>query len=109
MYAGRIVEIGTTDAIFRNPRHPYTEALLAAIPGRGVGRTRDRIRLSGHVPDPSQQLSGCTFADRCPYALPACRAVLPPLEGAPDHRFACIRADELQLRTVTGKPELVGA
>ena len=107
MYAGRIVELGTTEAIFRNPRHPYTEALLAAIPGRGV--SRDRVRLSGHVPDPSQQLAGCAFADRCQYALPACRSVSPPLEGMPDHRFACIRADELQLRTVTGKPELVGA
>ena len=109
MYAGRIVELGTTDAIFRNPRHPYTEALLAAIPGRGVAKASDRIRLSGHVPDPSQQVTGCPFADRCPYVLPACRSVLPPLEGTPDHRFACIRADELQLRTVTGQPELVGA
>ena len=109
MYAGRIVEIGTTEAIFRNPRHPYTEALLAAIPGRGTGRSKDRIRLGGHVPDPSQQAAGCAFADRCQYARPACRAVMPPLDGAPDHRFACIRADELNLRTVTGQPELVGA
>ena len=109
MYAGRIVEIGTTDAIFRNPRHPYTEALLAAIPGRGMGKSTDRIRLGGHVPDPSQQVAGCAFADRCQYARPACRAVMPPLDGAPDHRFACIRADELRLRTVTGHPELVGA
>jgi len=109
MYAGRIVEIGTTEAIFRNPRHPYTEALLAAIPGRGVGKSTDRIRLSGHVPDPSQQVAGCAFADRCQYAKPACRAVMPPLDGAPDHRFACIRANELNLRTVTGQPELVGA
>ncbi|KQX43048.1 hypothetical protein ASD04_03625 [Devosia sp. Root436] len=109
MYAGRIVEIGSTEAIFRNPRHPYTEALLAAIPGRGVSKPRDRIRLGGHVPDPSQQLVGCSFADRCQYAQPACRAVMPPLEGTADHRFACIRADELRLRTVTGQPELVGA
>ncbi|WP_240233156.1 ABC transporter ATP-binding protein [Devosia lacusdianchii] len=109
MYAGRIVEIGTTDEIFRNPRHPYTEALLAAIPGRGVTKPKDRIRLSGHVPDASQQLKGCAFADRCPYAKPACRDVDPPLEGTSDHRFACIRADELKLRTVTGKRELVNA
>ncbi|MDB5527450.1 MAG: transporter ATP-binding protein [Devosia sp.] len=109
MYAGRIVEIGTTEAIFRNPRHPYTEALLAAIPGRGVTRNDNRVRLGGHVPDASQQLSGCAFADRCRYALPACRAIEPQLQGALDHRYACIRADELHLRAVTGKPELVGA
>ncbi|MBE0578614.1 ABC transporter ATP-binding protein [Devosia sp.] len=107
MYAGRIVEIGSTEAIFRNPRHPYTEALLAAIPGRGI--SKHRVRLPGHVPDPGQQLTGCPFADRCPYALPACRAVLPPLDGTPNHRFACIRADELQLRTVAGPPDLVTA
>ncbi|QDZ09907.1 ABC transporter ATP-binding protein [Devosia ginsengisoli] len=109
MYAGRIVEIGSTEAIFHNPRHPYTEALLAAIPGRGMGKSTDRIRLGGHVPNPSREVAGCAFADRCQYAQPACRAVMPPLDGTPDHRFACIRADELRLRTVTGQPELLGA
>ncbi|MHA6691946.1 ABC transporter ATP-binding protein [Devosia sp. A449] len=109
MYAGRIVEIGTTEAIFRKPRHPYTEALLAAIPGQGAEKSAGRVRLGGHVPDPSQQLTGCAFADRCQYAQPACRQIEPPLAGAADHRYACIRADELQLRTVTGKPELTEA
>jgi peptide/nickel transport system ATP-binding protein len=102
MYAGKIVEIGTTDAIFRNPRHPYSEALLAAIPGRGVKQAGERIRLSGHVPDASQQTKGCSFADRCQYAKPACRSIEPPLEGQPEHQYACIRADELQLRSVSG-------
>ena len=109
MYAGRIVEIGTTDAIFRSPRHPYTEALLAAIPGRGISKSAGRIRLPGHVPDASQQSTGCSFADRCPYAKPACRQVEPLLEGDDAHRFACIRADELHLRTVTGRTALVDA
>ena len=103
MYAGRIVEIGTTEAIFRNPRHPYTEALLAAIPGRGAGKARDRVRLGGHVPDASQQMTGCAFADRCQYVLPACRAAIPPLEGGAGHRFACIRSGQLQLRPVEAR------
>jgi peptide/nickel transport system ATP-binding protein len=107
MYAGRIVELGTTEAIFRNPRHPYTEALLEAIPGRGSGKRRDQVRLAGHVPDPTLELSGCSFAGRCPYAKPACTQITPPLEGELDHRYACIRAEELQLRPVVVPEPLV--
>jgi peptide/nickel transport system ATP-binding protein len=101
MYAGRIVELGTTEAIFRNPRHPYTEALLEAIPGRGLGKRPGRVRLVGHVPDPTQGEGGCSFAGRCPYAKPPCTQIAPPLGGEPDHRDACIRSAELSLRPVS--------
>lgn len=109
MYAGRIVELGTTEAIFRNPRHPYTEALLAAIPGRGQRRSGARIRLAGHVPDGSAPLEGCAFADRCRYAIGACRTTLPPLKGEKTHLDACLRSDEVQLRPAVAQEQLVSA
>ena len=100
MYAGRIVEMGSTEAIFRSPRHPYTEALLAAIPGRHQRGGAGRIRLEGHVPDPTHPQPGCAFADRCRYAQLRCRETPPPMIGTPGHGYACIRADELSLRPV---------
>jgi peptide/nickel transport system ATP-binding protein len=102
MYAGRIVELGETDQIFRNPRHPYTEALLAAIPGRGARKTGPRIRLTGHVPDTAKPLQGCAFADRCRYVTDACRVTVPELRGA-GHLDACLRSDELALNSVVRK------
>ncbi|WP_082511874.1 ABC transporter ATP-binding protein [Devosia sp. Leaf420] len=108
MYAGRIVELGSTEEIFRNPQHPYTEALLAAIPGRGES-AGGRIRLGGHVPDVAGRIEGCAFADRCPYALEACRQVRPELKGAGGHLDACIRSEELHLRPVASNETLVPA
>ncbi|WIJ24510.1 ABC transporter ATP-binding protein [Devosia sp. RR2S18] len=109
MYAGRIVELAPTEAIFRDPRHPYTEALLAAIPGRRPRAEGARIRLGGHVPDAAEPIKGCAFADRCPYAISACRAVRPELEGPPEHLDACIRSEELRLRPVAPEAALVPA
>ena len=72
MYLGRIVEIGPTDAIFRNPKHPYTRALLAAIPIPQPGRARERTLPRGEVPDAIFPPAGCRFHPRCPVALPTC-------------------------------------
>lgn len=83
MYLGRIVEIGTVDAIFSNPQHPYTLALLsAASPPTGVGEAtqRERIVLRGDQPSPIGVIPGCAFASRCWLATDVCRTVRPPLE-----------------------------
>jgi peptide/nickel transport system ATP-binding protein len=105
MYLGKIVEIGAVDRVFDNPRHPYTRALLSAIPvpDPQLERTRERIILQGDLPSPLQAPKGCNFATRCPVfaALPAakqekCLTQEPPLEAAAsaaDQRFACFFPD----------------
>jgi oligopeptide/dipeptide ABC transporter ATP-binding protein len=94
MYLGKLVETGATQAVFENPRHPYTRALLSASPSR-PGRARGpRIVLSGEIPSPAAPPSGCVFRTRCPHALPACADQVPELrELAPGRRAACIRDD----------------
>ncbi|WMT88618.1 ABC transporter ATP-binding protein [Pelagibacterium sp. 26DY04] len=97
MYAGRIVEIGRTEDIFYRPQHPYTEALLAAIPGRSRRGVADK-RIEGHAPADGASEQGCAFASRCPYAQPACRASVPALaQSVPGQNVACHRAAELDL------------
>ncbi|MGN6443085.1 MAG: dipeptide ABC transporter ATP-binding protein [Arthrobacter sp.] len=105
MYLGKIVEIGAVDRVFDNPRHPYTRALLSAIPvpDPQLERTRERIILQGDLPSPLQAPKGCNFATRCPVfaALPAakqekCLTLEPPLEAAAsatDQQFACFFPD----------------
>jgi len=93
VYLGRIMEIGPTRELFGRPRHPYTEALLSAVPQPGAKRGK-RIVLTGDVPNPADPPSGCAFRTRCRYALPACAADLPPLRAvAGEHYTACIRDD----------------
>jgi len=78
MYLGRIVEIGPAEAVMDRPRHPYTQALLSAIPRPGI-RERNRIVLQGELPDPAHPPSGCPFHTRCPYVMDVCRTERPAL------------------------------
>lgn len=99
MYLGRIVELADADALYREPKHPYTRALLSAVPVAEPGRRRDRIVLSGDVPSPSDPPSGCPFHPRCQHPLKdaECARVVPPLaEKAPGQFAACIKEPNLE-------------
>jgi peptide/nickel transport system ATP-binding protein len=101
MYVGRIVEIADTARLFATPRHPYTEALLSAVPKPDPRLRARRIVLEGDVADPAHPPPGCYFHPRCAYAVAACRVETPRLETvAPGHEVACHRARELTLRGV---------
>jgi peptide/nickel transport system ATP-binding protein len=94
MHLGRIVEIGPSAALFANPRHPYTRALLSAIPLPVPGLARERIILHGEMPSALHPPAGCAFHTRCPVAIGRCATVRPELTGT-GHATACHRADEL--------------
>ena len=90
MYLGKIVEIASRDEIYANPRHPYTRALLSAIPSVSPAAKAERVKLPGEVPSPVNPPSGCAFHPRCPYAKDICRTTEPPLErGHGGHAVAC--------------------
>ena len=90
MYLGRVVEFADRDELYRNPLHPYTQALLSAIPIPDTSRRRNRIVLSGDVPNPYDPPSGCHFHLRCSRACDTCKESSPPLcEVAPGHWVAC--------------------
>ena len=90
MYLGKIVESGTKDHIFKNPLHPYTEALLSVIPVPDPEHKRDKLVLSGDVPSPANPPSGCRFHTRCRYRQEICELDPPPLEDKGDgHLVAC--------------------
>ena len=92
MYLGRIVELAATRDLYTRPAHPYTQALLAAVPTPDpvLERTRRFVALSGELPSPAHPPPGCAFHERCPRATARCRTELPPLADiAPGHRVAC--------------------
>jgi len=90
MYLGKIVETTTSAAIFKNPQHPYTQALLSAIPIPKYGQKRKRVLLEGDVPSPINPPSGCIFSARCPYVMEKCKTQVPPEVGSEkDHTVSC--------------------
>ena len=93
MYLGKIVEISTREELFRNPQHPYTQALIQAIPRIGEGKRKIKRSLNGEVPSPLNPPPGCTFHTRCPHRMEKCSKVTPPLAqtqpATADHKTAC--------------------
>lgn len=93
MYLGKIVEITSREALYASPKHPYTQALLSAIPLPELGHRKERIMLKGDLPGPMSIPKGCSFHPRCPYAMEKCRVQEPellPLKENPDHRVSCL-------------------
>ncbi len=98
MYVGKIVEMSTTEELYRAPKHPYTAALMAAVPVADPRIHSGNVELQGEVPSPANPPSGCYFHPRCAYAVEVCRAQLPAFnEITPGHFVACHRANELRL------------
>ena len=98
MYLGRIVEKGPAGRLFQAPAHPYTRALLQAVPSADPRRRRQGVPLQGETPSPMATPAGCAFAPRCPHATEACRQsppALQPLDGDAAHEAACIRLHEI--------------
>jgi peptide/nickel transport system ATP-binding protein len=101
MYVGRMVELAETDELFSAPKHPYTAALLSAVPEPDPRIRSRRLMLQGEVANPAAPPSGCYFHPRCPYAIEMCRTQTPAWrETSPAHFVSCHRADELQLAGV---------
>ena len=105
MYLGQIVELAPTKQLFYTPKHPYTEALLSAIPEVDPDQTMRHIPLEGEIPNPANPPAGCRFHTRCPYVADICRTQPPAWqEVAPAHFVACHFAEELTL-TGVGAPQ----
>jgi dipeptide transport system ATP-binding protein len=95
MYFGGVAEVGDKKTIFANPRHPYTRALMSATPAIFEEDRRIKIKLQGEMPSPLNPPSGCTFHQRCPYAIERCRAEEPKLRTVDGREVSCHRAEEV--------------
>ncbi len=97
MYLGRVMEVAPTEALFAQPAHPYTRALLSASPLPDPTAAAPRVAVVGEPPSPLAPPSGCVFRTRCPHAVPACAEQVPELRAqAPGRQVACLRAEELE-------------
>ena len=91
MYLGKIVEIASSEEIYKRPEHPYTEALLNAVPGLDLAQKKQKLKVRGDIPDPSNPPKGCSFHTRCPLKEKQCEEIEPTLkEIAPMHHVACL-------------------
>ena len=95
MYLGQLVETSPSRELFKKPLHPYTKALLSAIPSTDIDHPHERIHLKGEITSPINPKPGCRFAARCPYACDRCREPQPLQELLPNHFVSCCRAREL--------------
>ncbi len=103
MYLGKIVEYATTEQLFTKPLHPYTEALLSAVPIADPTANGDRIPLDGELPNPANPPTGCFFHTRCRFATEECRTMdVTLVEKDPNHFVACHRADDIDLMGLVG-------
>ncbi|WP_305082216.1 ABC transporter ATP-binding protein [Oceanospirillum sediminis] len=106
MYVGQLMEVAPTESLYYQPRHPYTEALMSAIPNPDPDCEMAPVLLEGERPDPASPPPGCRFSTRCPYAVDRCKQSVPELQPvAQDHYVACHRVNELTLK---GALELAG-
>jgi peptide/nickel transport system ATP-binding protein len=101
MYVGKLVEMASADELYHRPKHPYTAALMAAVPVADPRIKTGNVELKGEVPSPANPPSGCYFHPRCEFAVDVCRVQVPAFRGiTPNHFVACHRADELKLQGI---------
>jgi peptide/nickel transport system ATP-binding protein len=102
MYVGQLVELGSTEEIFTQPKHPYTQALLSSVPMPDPGVKMLGGALKGEVADPANPPGGCYFNPRCPFVKDVCRTTAPPLKQLESGRLSrCHFAEELDMEGVT--------
>jgi peptide/nickel transport system ATP-binding protein len=95
MYLGRVVEEGSRDDVLKNPKHPYTQALLAAVPKMDTETRQETVRLEGELPSPANPPKGCHFHQRCPHVMPKCREHYPDLSQlSRSHTVKCFLYEE---------------
>lgn len=102
MYVGRVAEVGTPQELFHNPKHPYTSALISALPISDPRHRGERPVLEGEIANPAAPPAGCYFHPRCPFAVDKCKVEAPPMQEISPGRFvSCHRAEELELAGAT--------